>query len=279
MLKSKMCGKGSGCLNILKDLDGFLPISEFYEDKHKSSGYRSECKSCCNKPPKWGTEAKKQRNFNLIEEYKKGVSIPHLIKMFDIAETSIHRILRANKIERIDNYEDLIGRVFTRLTVVGRTKQIGDSTRYWDCVCDCGKTLRVQTKHLNSGHTKSCGCYSAEMASKRLLKHGQAIPGQVTKEYHLYKGAKTRSSERGEIFTLELSDIIIPKNCPILGIPLFGGTGSMCDNSPTLDRINNTIGYVKENIQVISHKANAMKRNGNLEDVKKLYEWMKSKNI
>ena len=75
----------------------------------------------------------------------------------------------------------------------------------------------------------------------------------------------------------------VPKYCPILGIPLIVGTykknkGGGTDNSPSLDRINNNKGYIKENIQIISRKANQMKNNGSFEDIKKLYNFMKKQN-
>lgn len=31
-------------------------------------------------------------------------------------------------------------------------------TLYWECICECGNYLFVETYSLTSGHTKSCGC-------------------------------------------------------------------------------------------------------------------------
>ena len=67
----------------------------------------------------------------------------------------------------------------------------------------------------------------------------------------------------------------IPKLCPILRIPLFVGKGVSTDNSPTLDRIDNNKGYTKDNIQIISRKANQMKSNANFKEVEMLYNFMK----
>lgn len=36
----------------------------------------------------------------------------------------------------------------------------------WKCKCDCGNIVEVDTRHLNSGHTKSCGCYVKEKNSQ-----------------------------------------------------------------------------------------------------------------
>ena len=38
----------------------------------------------------------------------------------------------------------------------------------WHCICDCGNELDVDTRNLNSGHTKSCGCFQKEQASKNI---------------------------------------------------------------------------------------------------------------
>lgn len=35
----------------------------------------------------------------------------------------------------------------------------------WHCKCDCGNELDVDTRNLNSGHTKSCGCFMKEVNS------------------------------------------------------------------------------------------------------------------
>lgn len=60
-------------------------------------------------------------------------------------------------------------------------------------------------------------------------------------------------------FNLEPKDIVIPTECPVLGIPLKRGEGAITDHSPTLDRITPEKGYVRGNVLVISNKANRMK--------------------
>ena len=56
---------------------------------------------------------------------------------------------------------------------------------------------------------------------------------------------------------------------------MFVGDGKSTDNSPTMDRIDNTKGYVKGNIQWISRKANQMKSNANFKEIEMLYNFMK----
>jgi hypothetical protein len=86
---------------------------------------------------------------------------------------------------------------------------------------------------------------------------------------------KQRAKARGIRFDLTYLDIHIPDNCPILGIPIFrAGKGfGPTDNSPSLDRIDSTKGYIKGNVQVISSKANTMKSNATLNEMILLGKW------
>jgi hypothetical protein len=63
-------------------------------------------------------------------------------------------------------------------------------------------------------------------------------------------------------FSITASDITIPDTCPVLGIKLkISERGSGRQNTaPSLDRVDNTKGYVPGNVEVISWRANALKR-------------------
>lgn len=64
--------------------------------------------------------------------------------------------------------------------------------------------------------------------------------------------------------------------CPVLGIEMvFGGTGSIQDNSASIDRFDTTQGYIKGNVWIISYKANRMKSDATIDDIKKVYDYMK----
>jgi len=87
-------------------------------------------------------------------------------------------------------------------------------------------------------------------------------------EYQLWKQAKDSSKQRGLDFTITQEDIIIPTHCPYLGIALTNiRDGGRQDTNISLDRIDNTKGYVKDNIQVISSKANYMKRDATIPEL------------
>ena len=92
----------------------------------------------------------------------------------------------------------------------------------------------------------------------------------------LLNNAKSRAKGKGFEFSIEESDIVIPETCPVLGIPLVsyhgeGKKGWGCKpDTPTLDRIDNTKGYIKGNIWVISWRANRIKSDATIEELELL---------
>lgn len=95
-----------------------------------------------------------------------------------------------------------------------------------------------------------------------------------------YKCKKNNCKYSGIEFTLTLEDISdIPQVCPVLGIPieLYQGSGlqGIRDNSATLDRIDPSKGYTKENVRWLSGRANRLKSNMTLDEIQKLYTYMK----
>lgn len=91
----------------------------------------------------------------------------------------------------------------------------------------------------------------------------------------LWQGAKRRALERGIDFNIPWTEIVIPEFCPILGIKIEHGNNCVKESSPSLDRIDNSKGYVIGNVRVISHRANSLKNNLSLEQAERLVEYMK----
>src|SRR5258707_16838 len=82
--------------------------------------------------------------------------------------------------------------------------------------------------------------------------------------------AKIRSRDAGMPFDLTRDDVIIPSHCPVLGIELDPLAKNKADNLPTFDRIDNAKGYVKGNVWVISWRANRLKWNSTLDELRSL---------
>jgi hypothetical protein len=64
------------------------------------------------------------------------------------------------------------GMRFGKLTVKEKTdKRYQGNCVIWECQCDCGKIVEVDSHRLRSGNTTSCGCKIGESVSKRIKKH------------------------------------------------------------------------------------------------------------
>jgi hypothetical protein len=84
----------------------------------------------------------------------------------------------------------------------------------------------------------------------------------------LYHSAKQRARRFSIVFDIAQGDIAVPTACPVLGIPIrdYTGTGRSRGNcnfdAASLDRFDNSKGYVKDNVHVISMRANTLKNDG-----------------
>jgi len=79
--------------------------------------------------------------------------------------------------------------------------------------------------------------------------------------------------------TLDYVRSLVGKNtsfvshCPVLGLSLEWsaqrqeGKNTTLPNSPTLDRIVPELGYVENNVRIISHRANMLKNNASLQEL------------
>lgn len=160
---------------------------------------------------------------------------------------------------------NLIGRTFGRLLVKNREGRDTTGGITWMCVCSCRNYKAIAGRSLRSGETRSCGCLQKELIGNRARKHGLS----KNPRYMLWISAKLRASKANLPFDLSWENIPeIPTICPVLGT-LLGGQKKrgFCPNSPSLDRINPKLGYVKGNIRVISHRANQLKSDGTPEEL------------
>jgi len=87
---------------------------------------------------------------------------------------------------------------------------------------------------------------------------------QLLLKQYLLRLAKTSSKNNCREFNLTLDDIIIPDKCPILECE-FNQLSTLYTYS--IDRIDNTKGYVKGNIQIITRLANMMKNAASNEEL------------
>ena len=125
---------------------------------------------------------------------------------------------------------------------------MGTTSKYYQQYKDDGRIVEYRRK-----------------AAKYMRELNQSNPG-----YRLLTRAKNRAKTAGLDFDLTTDDIIIPDVCPVLGVPFEYKTYY----TASLDRIDSTKGYIKGNVQVMSHKANAMKNSATPEELIKFAQWV-----
>jgi hypothetical protein len=150
----------------------------------------------------------------------------------------------------------MAGERYGRLIVTSRAGSKGKSST-WNCLCDCGTEKVISRVQLQTGNTKSCGCYQRESAADRLRTHGLTD----TREYHAWCGAKSRVSNskspswgdyggRGITMYPEWFD----------SFELFLRDMGKCPKGYTLDRINNNGNYEPGNCRWATNKQQTLNR-------------------
>ena len=165
----------------------------------------------------------------------------------------------------------LVGKTFGRLTV----EKEYSNKKYILCECSCscgGKTTSTRREGLLSGRTQSCGCIRKERSVE--FNKSRFDPNAISKttEYKMYARAKSRAKKNNLPFNIELDDIVIPERCPLLGIKIESTEVRNSPNNPSLDKIIPEKGYIKGNVWVISNRANTLKNDATLQELKTLVE-------
>lgn len=84
--------------------------------------------------------------------------------------------------------------------------------------------------------------------------------------------AKYRAKRLRVPFNITISDLVMPKTCPVFGYRLKYGARSFAkhqpaQHSPSLDRIDPAKGYVKGNVIIVSWRANALKKDATIKEL------------
>lgn len=155
--------------------------------------------------------------------------------------------------EQMPQRINLIGQTFGRLLVTGEHGRDKFQKKLWICMCKDGNIVYANTNVLRKGAIKSCGCLSRD----HILK--------INQERRRYSIEKARAKQ---VWRSMLSRCIDKRNVSYenYGAKGIGVAESWMDfeqfyedmgDSPRgmmLDRIENTIGYCKENCRLVARK-------------------------
>ncbi len=164
------------------------------------------------------------------------------------------KISRGRKI----NHDELIGRNFGRLIVIGYSHKERDKSHptsyvhFYKVRCICGKEKIVRRNNLLRGTTKSCGC----------LKQVDKGLAAFNRLYDSYKrGARIRHYEFK--LTKDQFKELCQKDCFYCGSKPIKFKNKSCKNGSFfyngIDRLNNKIGYIIDNCVPCCKQCNQMK--------------------
>lgn len=162
------------------------------------------------------------------------------------------------------------GQKFGRLVVVAKVPKNRCDQWRWRCRCECGNEIIVTGSRLKNGCNKSCGCLRRDRTGGLYRTHGKS----QTLAYCMFYDARKRALAFGLPFTIEPEDIKINSVCPVLGIPLSEDGNR--NNRPSLDRAVPSRGYTPSNIYVISFRANRIKSDASIDELKKIVAYMEA---
>lgn len=165
------------------------------------------------------------------------------------------------QLQAASKFKDLTGQLFGRLKVL-RLSHITEKYRVsiYECQCECGTIKTVDRSSLIRGHTVSCGCYNRD---KQLLGAG------ISSLHNYLNSYKQSARKRGYIFELteEQFKSIIARDCASCGAPpisisrKYKNTASTPILANGIDRKNNSLGYIMENVQPMCTPCNKAKTN------------------
>lgn len=96
-----------------------------------------------------------------------------------------------------------------------------------------------------------------------------------------FRNAQVRARRNRLLFTLTLADICTPDTCCVLGIKLDytsknGAGNRFAADSPSIDRVTPELGYVPDNIRTISLRANLIKKDATVEELRLILRYVES---
>ena len=95
-----------------------------------------------------------------------------------------------------NGFNDLTGKKFGRLTVLGLSEKKSGRKSYWVCECDCGNKKLVRSDSLKRGQVQSCDRKKKEQNKINLDRttHGDTPTGEHKRLWEIWQGIKQRTS-------------------------------------------------------------------------------------
>lgn len=142
---------------------------------------------------------------------------------------------------------DRTGKKYGYWTAISFFDRKGQRTR-WLCRCVCGIERVVIANTLNNGSSISCGCVGSKIRAEKGTKHGMA----KTPTYKSWHAMIQRCEGKGGHESYPKRNITVCKEW--LSFNVFFNDMGLRPQGKTLDRIDNSKGYYKENCRWATSK-------------------------
>lgn len=154
---------------------------------------------------------------------------------------------------------DITGQKFGRLTAIKKNGfDVSPSRKHikWDCLCDCGNFTNTRVNALKSGGTISCGC-----AVVGNVKHGLS----KTSEYLVWNNIKARCNnpKNTEYKNYGERGIKVCSDWESSFDNFYRDMGQKPSQKHSIDRIDNSLGYSKENCRWADAKTQSRNKRNN----------------
>jgi len=130
---------------------------------------------------------------------------------------------------------------------------------------------RKQTRASALRASRAWYARNAEHVSQRAREKLRANPSKA-----LFQRTRKRAAKLGLPFDLTPEDVVVPDVCPVLGIPFNIGDRKF-GSSPSIDRVVPSLGYVRGNIVVCSQRANRIKNDATLSELRAVVAFLEAR--
>jgi hypothetical protein len=158
-------------------------------------------------------------------------------------------------------------------------EKIKEGTRRWNAANAERKRRYMREWSQANANDPKRKANRRKVARKRLLRLS-ADPFSPKHSFILAQkmctSARARAKSANLAFSLVPEDVLpLPSHCPVLGMELlYASVKKGQDASASLDRIDNSQGYVPGNVAVISMRANLIKNNATLTELQAIVRYM-----
>lgn len=174
------------------------------------------------------------------------------------------------------NFIDITGQKFNKWTVLSYSYSKNKAI-YWKCQCDCGNIKEVDGSSVRYGKSKSCGCLHKEIVTNNTFASKSKGESGANALYSKYTGGARRrdlefSLSKEAFLKLTKESCFYCNQLPASSIVNHGP--NMKDRNVEhskyvfngVDRVDNTIGYIENNVVPCCKICNLMKGTASMEE-------------